>query len=377
MRRHQEEKMKKNNIVTLAILFFSVLIIFVACAKQKPKWKGTIEVVDGITLVKNPKEPIYDNDIFHMEEELNIGEAKGKEEYMFSQIGSIAVDDEERIFVSDWKESHIKVFDKDGNYLMTVGRKGQGPGEFESVTAIQITNQKELMVYDGNSRRISFFSLDGKLLRSQGTSEIQALNFRLNSEGHFLASKVMLDPKNFLAVTELNIYDPDLDEVTNIATSEPNDIFTPFLPFAVWQLTKTDKIVYGNNLTYEFYILDSTGKPLKRIVRNYDPVKITEEEKKESLRRLEQPENKEVPDFHPPYRRFTVDNEDRIFVQTWERPKDSEGYHHDVFDSEGRFITKIIFKFPPQIWKLGKFYSIEEDEDGFQFIKRYKVTWKI
>jgi len=172
MKSAKEGKMKNKDFIFSIALFLSVFILLVSCGQQKTEWKGTIEEVDGVTLVKNPKEPIYDNDIFHMEEELNIGEAEGKEEYMFSQIGSIAVDDEERIFVSDWKESHIKVFDKDGNYLMTIGRKGQGPGEFESIAAIQITNQKELMVYDGNSRRISFFSLDGKLIRSQGTSEI-------------------------------------------------------------------------------------------------------------------------------------------------------------------------------------------------------------
>ena len=369
--------MKPKVLIFPIILGVIPLVLLASCSPQKAEWKGTIEEVDGITVVTNPKEPIYDNDIFFMEEELNIGEAEGIEEYMFSQIGSIAVDDEERIFVSDRKESHIKVFDKDGSYLMTIGRKGQGPGEFEHITALQITNQEELMIYDGNSRRISFFSLEGKLIRSQDTGKIQALNFKQYSKGSFLASKVTLDPKNFLAVTELSIYDSELDKVTDITTSEPQDVFTPFLPFTVWQLTETDRIIYGDNQTYEFYILDPAGRPVRKIVRNYDPVKITEEEKKARLKALEQPENKEVPDFHPPYRRFTVDSEDRIFVQTWERPRNSEGFFHDVFDPEGRFMTKIAFKFPLQIWKLGKFYSIEEDEDGFQMVKRYKVTWKI
>lgn len=368
-------RIKATEILTILLLATSMLLM--SCSQQKAEWKGTVEEVDGITVVNNPKEPVYDNDIFFMEEKLNIGEAEGKEEYMFSQIGSIAVDDEERIFVSDWKESHIKVFDKDGSYLMTIGRKGQGPGEFERITALQITNQKELMIYDGNSRRISFFSLEGKLIRSQDTSKIQALSFRQNSEGNFLASKATLDPKNFLAVTELSIYDSELDKFTHIAESEPQDVFTPFLPFTVWLLTETDRIIYGNNQTYEFYILGPIGNPLRKIVRDYDPVKITEEEKKARLNELEQPENKEVPDFHPPYRRFTADSEERIFVQTWERPRNNEGYFHDVFDSEGRFITKIAFKFPPQIWKMGKFYSIEEDEDGYQMVKRYKITWKI
>ena len=32
-------------------------------------------------------------------------------------------------------------------------------------------------------------------------------------------------------------------------------------------------------------------------------------------------------------------------------------------------------KVPPQVWKKGKLYTIEYDEEGFELIKRYKVTW--
>ncbi len=59
-----------------------------------------------------------------------------------------------------------------------------------------------------------------------------------------------------------------------------------------------------------------------------------------------------------------------------ERPKDKVGYYYDVFDSEGKFIVKISLKIRPRVWKKNKLYLVEEDEDGFQFIKRYKVTWK-
>ena len=361
----------------LSMPMFILVISFLmsACCQQKDKWRGTIEDVDGVTVVKNPLEPMYSREILHLEEELCIGEAEGDEKSMFSQISSIAVDEEERIFIADWKESHIKVFEKDGCYLMTTGRKGQGPGEFENINAMQLTYKKELMVFDGNSRRLTFFFPGGELKRSQSTIDIQALSIKMNSVGHFLASKVRLDPKSFLAVTELDVYDSDLNKIANIAVSELQDVFTPFQPFLVWHLAQDDRIVYGNNLTYEFYILDPTGRPLKKIIKNNDPVKITEEEKKEALRRLEQPENKKVPDFHPAYRKFSVDEENRIFVQTWERAEKKEGYYHDVFDHEGKFITKVLFKFSPQIWKFGKFYTIEEDEEGYQYVKRYKAAW--
>ena len=45
-------------------------------------------------LVKNPDEPIYGENVFVLEEELSIGEAEGREEYMFSGIQSVTIDDE-------------------------------------------------------------------------------------------------------------------------------------------------------------------------------------------------------------------------------------------------------------------------------------------
>ena len=29
-----------------------------------------------------------------------------------------------------------------------------------------------------------------------------------------------------------------------------------------------------------------------------------------------------------------------------------------------------------QVWKKQKLYTIEEDEEGYQVVKRYKVNWK-
>jgi len=72
--------MNNKNKVTPIIIFLLVLIVFVSCQKQEAEWKGTIEEVDGVTIVKNPKEPMYGQDIFSLEEELSIGEAEGREE---------------------------------------------------------------------------------------------------------------------------------------------------------------------------------------------------------------------------------------------------------------------------------------------------------
>ena len=84
-----------------------------------------------------------------------------------------------------------------------------------------------------------------------------------------------------------------------------------------------------------------------------------------------------MPRHHPAFRFFTADDEGRIYVGTREKPENGEGYVYDIFDKEGKYIAKVVFPFRPQVWKKGKVYTIEEDEEGFQMVRRYKVTWNI
>jgi streptogramin lyase len=71
------------------------------------------------------------------------------------------------IFVGDGHEnavSRIVKFDKTGKYLMEWGKKGTGPGEFDTPHALAIDSQGRLFVGDRANSRIQVFTADGKLL---------------------------------------------------------------------------------------------------------------------------------------------------------------------------------------------------------------------
>ena len=143
-------------------------------------------------------------------------------------------------------------------------------------------------------------------------------------------------------------------------------------------IDKDDTIVYGYPKEYEIQIFNPDGKQIKKITKEYEPVEITEEEKKE-FQEGEPPQARMRYDFskyHSAFQRFFLDDEGRIYVQTWEKIKDREIYHHDVFDNEGKYITRIALRNTPYVCKRGKLYSIEEDEEGYQIVKRYRVDWK-
>lgn len=45
-------RQKTTSVLGILLLIFSILLI--SCSRQKTGWKGTIEEIDGVTVVKNP-----------------------------------------------------------------------------------------------------------------------------------------------------------------------------------------------------------------------------------------------------------------------------------------------------------------------------------
>ena len=154
--------MKSKTKVIPIVLFLSALIMLVSCQKQKAEWKGTIEEVNGIKVVTNPKEPLYGEVEFELQEDLSIGNEKG-ENSLFYGIVDIALDSQDNIYVLEYRNNRIQKFNKDGKYLQTIGRKGQGPGELQS--PFQILLDSEDNIYINDDRKIKCFDKEGNFFK--------------------------------------------------------------------------------------------------------------------------------------------------------------------------------------------------------------------
>ena len=77
---------------------------------------------------------------------------------------SIAVDGAGRIYVSDSKPEIIKVFGSDGKFLHTIGREGEGPGEFKN--AYIGVHGSKLVVHDPGLSRTTVFDTSGPSSRA-------------------------------------------------------------------------------------------------------------------------------------------------------------------------------------------------------------------
>ena len=47
-----------------------------------------------------------------------------------------------------------------------------------------------------------------------------------------------------------------------------------------------------------------------------------------------------------------------------------------IEEVDGVIVVKIPLEFQPQAFRKSKLYTVEEDEEGYQYVKRYKVTWR-
>ncbi len=362
-------------------IFLGLIILLFSCQVQKNKWKGEIYEENGVTVVHNPKIPLYKGDVFQLEEDLVIGESEGQEEYMFSEARDLDVDSEENIYVLDAKEAHIKVYDRDGSYQRTIGKKGEGPGEMKRPENLAITPKHELMVNDWSARAIHFFSLDGQYLKS------------LNLKGMVFFRNPVADSQNQIVAgysvmaetvtSYLKIFNPDMTEKKTIYSYESAQYpkINPLHAQCYWQIGKDDHIIWGYNDIYEIRYLEPDGSLFMKVSKEYAPVKITEQEKlefyKSKFGQEAPPEGIEISwnSHHNPFIYLSGDDEGRVFVRTYEKAPKGQ-YYYDVFNSQGKYIAKIPLRHRPRVWKQDKLYVISEDIAGFQQVRRYSVNWR-
>ncbi len=366
----------------LYLIFFLLLVFAFSLQAEAQK----IKTVNGVQVIINPKKPHPPKGSLsrlRLQEDFTIGASDNPDE-SFSEVNAFTVDDDGHIFVVDFKEAVVRVFDNQGKFKQKFAQKGQGPGELNMPSGILITPENELMIEDTMNRRLAFFSLNGKFLRNVSLADKTSLvNLSFDSKGNMVGRELVLEGSKMF--WEVRKYDQDLKPLFTLDEIEfknplqgKMNIFE-FLFFA--QINKDDTIYYGRPEEYKIKIYNPQGKLIKIIQKEYDPVKITDKDKEEILKRIPDvgfnfKDRIEFPKYFPAYQYFTLDEEGRLFVRTFEKGKAEGEYFFDVFDSEGKYIARFVHKADPRAWKNHKLYSIEESEEGYKIIKRYSVFWE-
>ena len=321
---------------------------------------------------------------------------------------SLAVDAAGRIYVADQKPVVIKVFDASGRFLHTVGREGEGPGEFRA--PFIAVHGAALVVHDPQVSRTSVFDTAGTFIRSWPSSCCYWDEVAVDSAGlayvptersgaaedrSDLRVRYALDgtPRDTMRLPK----GPDPTRWT-FAGSRGGGTNRVFMLMSVPLSAGTVRAYHpGGGMVYGF----AQGYELVRTSGGTDSVLVfgrawTAEPLPDSVRQAavaRQVERlgddfsesaindaiaqAEVPRVAPPYSDVSVDGEGN----TWVRVGADDGLlpvRYDVFARDGAWLGRVaveaaIPRFGAALWTADALYAVLEDEDGVPAIHRYRI----
>jgi hypothetical protein len=395
----KEAQMKHKNKAFVLLLCGTLLMV--SCKKEKPGWQGTVEEVDGVVVVKNPKEPMEENYEIEFVEDLFIGVEEGDKEYMLYRPNAIDADSGGNIYILDSGAIKLRKYDAQGKFIMDLSREGQGPGELEYPSAFCLDSQnnvyivdiRKIEVLDENGvyqRTFKFdFSISAIVIDDRSHLILGYHSYKETADGEVsdFARIAYFDP-----ATE-DLFDFYIQERMTFRTVQNDDLYFEFPYFVRWDRDSGGNIYAATATDYTIHVFSPEGKLRWKFSRDIDPLPVENSIKKKVIEQLggsELPDRKvsESQDYrkylehHAVFASISVDEEDRIWVENY-YPRvigRTRGFStYDVFSSDGKFLFEAridLYTTPRLIFKNGYIYTLAVDESGFRRAVRLKMLEK-
>ncbi len=397
--------MKKIN----QLLFIILVLLSSVFGVNQDGEKFRIIEEDGVPVSVNPDHPVPGknsprNIVFT--EELTIGAADGDQNYLFSELIKYTVDDKGNVYVLDCRQYTVKKFDNSGKYMLSFGRRGPGPGEFLHPIEVKFLPNGRIVVFELESQKFSYFSREGHFISSKRFQGRMYPQYYGLSSGNFIATRIIYGDDKTTVITGLfndnskiafsfykketgpyqgfNQSDPDA-RAKGIARILSKAAFRKETKIAIDQ---KENIYYAFTGKYEIKIYSPEAK-LKKIIRTLLPLLPVEEKDREDFLKFGTQDittwrsmdkglkNKikgliKFPRKKPAFLEMVCMDNGYLMVI-----RDKEFYRNsliNIFDHDGRLIIekRLPIFIKEGLCRKGRIYSIYEDEDGYQFIKRYR-----
>ncbi len=196
------------------------------------------------------------------------------------------------LLVSDGGVERIDWFDADGDHVRSIGRDGEGPGEFRRLEVVRCKHDGSgFMAVDAEEWRIQFFDAHGDYVEAIEAPPIpQAIpyvgEFALASDGRFADSWMsaalgpyLKDPEAWRDVGLVRVWDsdgtPEAQYGEPVAYEDPvlrrvfNHVSAEFVGDTLWTLTQADATLRGYDPQGR---LVSPPVPLPVYHRGVDPI---------------------------------------------------------------------------------------------------------
>jgi len=304
--------------------------------QHEPVWKGKIEYEDGVKVVKNPGEPLYKPIHLETEEDLCFGN-EDDDEYMLYLPVWLSVDSKGNIFVLVVREFQIRKFDSDGKFLAAVGKRGQGPGEFEQPRGLYLDSLGRVYTFDSRRNNLHIFSNELSFIETRKL-EFRPYGFSLSQDDRMILSNIHYSPPS--SSTDIILTNPSGELIDQIAS----------FPYELPPMIKN--MMLGN---------------FERQEKRPESEKFTKSEVKKAY---------VFPEHKPFYTNILVDDKSQIFAKKLKLydPKD-ESVCFDFFNEEGVYLHEVTMPFSPRALVGQCLYRfVSNRETGYVVIKRYRIT---
>nr|MBA4405574.1 hypothetical protein [Nanoarchaeum sp.] len=384
--------MNKKNFLYVPVTIFLSIVIYSNILPQD-KWKGEKKIIDGVSHVYNSNIGMKPDHKVKFIKALEIGLDEGDDKYIFGKILAIDVDKEGKIYVLDFITCNVRTYSRDGKYVKTISRPGNGPGELKNPIGMALTKNNVLIVGESMTKNLTIFDSNGNYVNNINTAESLISDFNLIDENDILYpnSSVGNNKDKLFMKYGLSIIDLHGKNITDIfsmhkevkpgkkeITEEEGNNF-------LWCNDSEGRIfIAENNYQYEIKIFNQRGNLTKVIHKHFKPIKRTEKDLKKLQNETEEikmisgammdikikfSENNPII-----YSMFTDDN-DRLWVVTPEGSPD-DGLAFDIFDREGKFITKTTCDIKATgsfLIKDGSIYFVNQSWETFPIIYKLNI----
>jgi|GEM_PF-6845629 len=261
-------------------------------------------------------------------------------------LGGIHLSDG-RIVVSDRDRLHW--FDARGLFLRSMGRSGDGPGEFRYITSICRSRADTLVVWDDGNRRIGIVSPEGGFIRHLvATGSSPSVQACLDS-GQVLLVGPDIGAKQVLAGRLIDLS----GNVVSRGFQFPSGSYDA-VPRVTSQVASGTRLIVGDGRNNEYRTFSADGR-LIQVVRTRDRVRrISDPEYERLLDFLvpSQPKKKEITarlraqrssTEWPSYGRILADSHGCVWLQDYHIPDRAPAAESWVgFSQDGRMMGRLL-----------------------------------
>jgi len=380
------------------IVFFILTFFLISCGTEGNKVEKLKE--DGVEVIINHTKPVKvlgEPSRLHLKEEFTIDTTK--ENILntgLADISDIAIDSLGNIYCLDITNPNFLIFkfNKNGEYISSFGRKGEGPGEIQGYVNLNINSRNEIEVYQTRYRKLTSFDNEGNLIHEQRFNSFYNQVVILENGNHlvFGPSQVITTDVESQIHTPLSLLDSELKKIKDLDVQiTPNPLRSSKIKYSnfvfQWSISGDRIFVCNEERGYEILVYNLDGNLLRKIRKEYNPVQVSDEMKQKFIKNMKRFADKTYfPSHLGPFQGIFTDDYGRLFVMTYEDSEPGE-YIHDIFNRDGIFISRINlshssegragFDIPlPTVIKNGRFYCLQEKESGYRKLIISKIEWE-